>query len=112
MPTDNLDPDTLLESRRNAIERNIHPISVDELKTLGEGLFPYLDHPWREVFFNFVSENSGAAFYHASTDENAHIIYCRDKQKGMWFRPGSGMGPLQPKGLAVLKQIVEAAPST
>jgi hypothetical protein len=112
MSIESLDPDSLLESRRKAIANNIHPISVEELKALGEGLFPYLDHPWREVFFNFVSENSGSTFYHASTDENAHIIYCREKDKGMWFRPGSGMGPLQSKGLRVLKEIVEAAPST
>lgn len=111
MPAENLDPDSLLESRRKAVEKNIRPISVEELKALGEGLFPYLDHPWREVFFNFLSENCGCTFYHAATDDNVHIIYCREKEKGMWFRPGSGMGPLQSKGLAALKEIVAAAPS-
>ena len=30
-----------------------------------------------------------------------------DKDKGMWFLPGSGMGPMQPKGLGTLKAIVE-----
>jgi hypothetical protein len=35
-------------------------------------------------------------------------MYCHAQNKGMWFVPGSGMGPMQPKGLGILKQIVEA----
>jgi hypothetical protein len=100
--------DDLTEARRQAIKETIKPISVEDLKTLGEGLFPYHDHPWREKFFTFVSENSAAGFHHAQTDDRVHIIYCHAKNQGMWFTPGSGMGPLQAKGLQILKETVES----
>ena len=41
------------------------------------------------------------------THDGVRVIYCHAKGKGMWFMPGTGMGPMQPKGLAALKQIVE-----
>lgn len=104
---DNLNMDEVTEARRAAIAETIHTIGVEELKTLGEGLFPYIDHPWREKFFDFLAENSGAVFHHAKTDDNIHIFYCRSKEKGMWFIPGSGMGPMQPKALATLRAIVD-----
>jgi hypothetical protein len=98
--------DEITEARRKAIAESIQPISVEELKTLGEGLFPNLENPWREKFFTFVTENAGATFHHATTHDRVHILYCQDKDRGLWFVPGSGMGPLQPKGLAILKAIV------
>jgi hypothetical protein len=104
---DNLNMDEVTEGRRKAIAESIQPIGVEELKALGEGLFPYVDHPWRDKFFSFLDENAGATFHHATTDDQVHVIYCRAKERGMWFKPGSGMGPMQPKGLAILKGIVE-----
>jgi hypothetical protein len=107
MPFDTFDMEEISEGRRKAIAASIRTIGVDELKALGEKLFPGVDHPWREKFFSFISENAGATFYHATTHDDVQVIYCHDKSKGMWFLPGSGMGPMQPKGLATLKQIVE-----
>jgi hypothetical protein len=99
--------DEITEARRKAIVEAIHPISVEELKALGEQLFPFLDHPWRAKFFDFIRENAGATFHHATTNDRFHVIYCHAQDKGLWFLPGSGMGPIQPKGLKVLKQVVE-----
>ena len=99
--------DDITEARRKSIEDTIKTISVEELKGLGEGLFPYHDHPWRAKFFNFLSDNAGATFHHAMTHDRVHIIYCQGQDKGMWFLPGSGMGPLQEKGCKILKEIVE-----
>ena len=106
MPSENLNMDDLTNERCKAIAETIKPIGIEELKALGEGLFPYVDHPWREKFFTFLSENSGATFHHAVTDDRIHFIYCHAKDKGMWFA-GNGMGPLQSKGLKILKEIVE-----
>src|SRR6266480_1746985 len=89
------------------ITESIRTISVEELKTLGEQLFPLMDNPWREKFFGFITENAGATFHHATTHDRVQIIYCHTKNKGMWFVPGTGMGPMQPNGLGILKQIVE-----
>ena len=98
--------DDLNEERRKGITETIHTIGTDQLKSLGEGLFPYMDHPWRTTFFNFVEENAASTFHHATTDDGIHFIYCGAKGKGMWFMPGSGMGPLQAKGFKILKEIV------
>jgi len=105
---DEMNIDEITEARRTAIAKSIHPIGVEELKALGEGLFPYVDHQWRDKFFSFISENAGATFHHATTHDRFHVIYCQDKEKGMWFLPGSGMGPMQAKGLGIMKEIVQA----
>ena len=107
MATENLNPEEILESRRKAIASSIKVISVEDLKQLGATLFPFFDHPWRTAFFDFIAENSTATFHHASTDERIQFIYCASENRGIWFIPGSGMGPLQEKGLKVFKQIVE-----
>jgi uncharacterized Zn-finger protein len=104
---ENLNMDDLTAARRKAIAETIKTIDVEQLNALCEGLFPNLDHPWREKVFTFISENAGATFHHATTNDRVHIIYCHAKDKGMWFLPGSGMGPLQAKGLKILKDIVE-----
>jgi hypothetical protein len=107
MPSESLNMDDITEARRKAIVESIDTISVEGLQTLGEGLFPVVDHPWREKFFSFLRENAGATFHHATTQDHVHIIYCHSQDKGMWFMPGSGMGPLQAKGRKILKDIVE-----
>jgi hypothetical protein len=107
MPTDDLNIDEINDSRRKAIEESIHAISVEELKKLGESLFPHMEHPWRDKFFTFLSENPDAAYYHATTRDRIHFIYCSSKERGFWFLPGSGLGPLQARGLGILKQVVE-----
>lgn len=107
---ENLDLETITKERRETIAESIRPISVDELQKLGEELFPFSDHPWRQVFFAFIEENSSATFHHAITDDRIHIIYCAAKDKGMWFLPGSGMGPLQERGRKILGEIVKAKP--
>jgi len=107
MKPENLNMEEITEARRKAIAASIRTISVEELKTLAERLFPFAGDPWRERFFEFLTENAGATFHHATTNDDIQVIYCNAKGKGMWFKPGGGMGPMQPKGLAILKQIVE-----
>jgi hypothetical protein len=107
MPTENLNMDEINEARRQGIQASIRSISVPDLKKIGEDLFPFHDHPWRETFFDFIKENAGETFHHAVTKDGIHILYCHGKERGMWFLPGSGKGPLQPSGLKALKEIVE-----
>lgn len=98
--------DDITEERIRSIEETVHVISLDGVKALGETLFPAVDHPWREKLFAFLDENPGATFHHAVTHDRIHIIYCDARQKGMWFMPGSGVGPLQPKGIGILHRII------
>jgi hypothetical protein len=106
MEPENVDIESITDARRKAIEQTIEPIDIDELKSLGEKLFPFLDHPWRNTYFQFLEDNSGSTFYHATTNDQVEIIYCPDKQKGIWFVRRGGMGPLQAKGIGILKEIV------
>jgi len=107
MPFESIDMDEISEARRKSIAASIKTISAEELTKIGEKIFPLLDHPWRDKFFAFIHENSGETFHHATTSDGVQFIYCRGKDKGMWFVPGTGMGPVQPQGLAMLKKIVE-----
>ena len=106
MEREKFDLDMITEGRRKSIEATIAPIGTDALKALGEKLFPYFDHPWRLLFLDFVTANAGSTFYHATTHDGVEIIYCDGKDKGIWYLQTSGVGPLQPRGLAIMKSIV------
>ena len=107
MPFETINIEEINQARRKAIAASIRTISVEELKALGGRLFPFPEDLWRERFFDFIAGSSGATFYHAATHDGVELIYCHGKERGMWYMPGTGMGPMQPKGLAALKQIVE-----
>lgn len=109
MPYENLDIATINEARRNALKQSIRTVDLQSLKTLGETLFPTLDNPWRELYFQFLKDNSGSTFYRAATNDGYEIIYCHAKANGMWFVSGGGMGPLQTKGLKIMKELVDGA---
>ncbi|HEY2799187.1 MAG TPA: hypothetical protein VGI85_01215 [Chthoniobacterales bacterium] len=108
MPFEKFDLETLNKERRKAIAKSIRPISSEELKKLGAEIFPYVDDAWRDTFFQFISDNRGATFHHAVTSDGVHIVYCRDKDKGMWFLPGTGKGPLQAKGRKIMAEMIES----
>jgi hypothetical protein len=99
MEPENLDIESITDARRKAIEQTIEPISIEQLKSLGEKIFPFFDHPWRNTFFQFVEENSGSTFYHATTDDQVEIIYCPDKEKGMWFLRRGAPAHCKPRDL-------------
>jgi hypothetical protein len=108
MEPENLNINEIMESRRHAVEESLRIISVDELKGLSDELFPYADHPWLETFLNVVSDPTSGTFHYAVTDDRIQILYCHDKEIGMWFVRGSGKGPLEPEELNIMKEIVEA----
>jgi hypothetical protein len=107
MESENLNMSEITETRRKALTETIKPISVEELHELSATLFPYVDHPWRDKFMEFIQANAGASYYHATTHDHIHIVYCPSKEKGIWFLPGSGLGPLQEKGLKIMKDVVK-----
>ena len=109
MPFEIFDLENLDKERRKALAKSIRTISVEELKKLGTELFRYADDPWREAFFRFIAENPTATFHHAVASDGVNIVYCRDHDKGMWFLPGSGMGPLQATGRQIRTEIILGA---
>ena len=97
------------KERRNAITKSIRIISVEELKNLGEEMFDSPDRPWRETFLQFIAEHPGATFYHASAGQGVIFVYSRDGDKGLWYLPGSGLGPLSEAGRRLMKEAIAAA---
>jgi hypothetical protein len=108
MPFEKFDLENLTKERRKAIAKSIRTISNEELNKIGQEIFRYADDPWRQTFFQFIAENSGATVHHAITSDGVNVLYCRDKDKGMWFLPGTGMGPLQARGRQTMKEMIEA----
>ena len=106
MPSDNLSPETITAARRIAIAGSIQTASYGELKALGEGLFPVADDPWRGNYFKFISDNCNTILLHATTSDGIHIVYCPEKNKGIWFVPGSGLGPLQANGKKAMTDAI------
>jgi hypothetical protein len=106
MAFEKFDLENLDKERRKAIANSIRPISVEELKKLGGELFRYAEDPWREAFFQFIAKNPGSTYHHAVMSDGVNIVYCRDKDKGIWFLPASGMGPLQATGRKVMKDAI------
>ena len=111
MPFDKfVDIETINKERRKAITKSIRIISVEELKKLGEEIFDSPDRPWRETFLSVVTENPGATFYHASAGEGVILLYSRDNDKGLWYLPGSGLGPLPEGARQMMKEAIVAGP--
>ena len=110
MEHENLNIKEVIESRRQAVKESLRIIGVDELKALTGELFPYTEHPWLEKFLSVISDPASGLFHHAVTGDRIHILYCHDKEIGMWFVRGLGEGPLQPEQLKIMTEIVEARP--
>jgi hypothetical protein len=104
------DVDAIDSERRKAITKSIRTISVEELKKLGEEIFDSPDRPWRETFVQLIEENPGATFYHASAGEGVIFLYSRDDDKGLWYLPGSGIGPLSEGARQLMKNAIAAGP--
>jgi len=109
MPFDKfVDIETINKERRKAITKSIRIISVEELNKLGEEIFDSPDRPWRQTFLSLIAEHPGATFYHASAGEGVIFLYSRDQDKGLWYLPGSGMGPLSVAGRQIMKEAIKA----
>jgi hypothetical protein len=102
------DVQTIDAERRKAIAKSIRIISVEELKKLGEEIFDSPDRPWRQTFLQFIAEHPGATFCHASAGEGVIFVYSRDGDKGLWYLPGSGLGPLSDGGRQLMKEAIAA----
>ena len=109
MPFEKFDLENRDKERRKAIAKSIRVISVEELKKLGEEIFDEPDRPWRQTFLEFIAEHPDAAFYQASAGEGVIFLYARDEDKGLWYLPGSGIGPLSVAGRQMMKEAIKAA---
>jgi hypothetical protein len=107
MPFDKIDIESITEERRKSVAKSVRTASSEELKKLGNEVFHDLDDPWREEFFKFIEEHSDATIYHAIASDGVHMLYCPDKDKGIWFLPGSGKGILSPTGRQMMREAIQ-----
>jgi hypothetical protein len=106
MPFDQFEDIGAIDDERcRAIAKSIRIISVEELKTLGEEIFDAPDRPWRQTFVSLIA-NPRSTFYHASAGKGVIFLYSRDDDKGLWYLPGSGLGPLSEAGRRLMKEAV------
>ena len=94
--------------RRKTVAKSIRPISLEELKKLGEEIFDDPGRPWRQTFLQLIEENPGGTFHHADAGEGVVFLYSRDNDKGLWYLPGSGLGALSVGGRQIMKEAIEA----
>lgn len=99
-------PDQTWENRRTMVKKTISPISLAELKQLGEKRFPIVTDPWCARYNEFLATQPDAKYYRAEIPEHAEIIYCADTGTGIWFLPDKGMGIIQSKGREILAEVV------
>ena len=104
------DAEAIDKERRKAIVKSIRIISVEELKKLGEEMFDDPDRPWRQTASQFIGEHPGSTFYHADAGQGVIFLYSRDGDKGLWYLPGSGLGPLSEGGRHLMKEAIAAGP--
>jgi hypothetical protein len=135
MESENLDIESITEARREKIASSIKEISLAELNAIWEGLFPGANDPWRERFRRFIDENAGGRYHYASSDgehpndhwvsrlleeyasstyflatrDHFQVVYCRTKERGIWFIPDTGLGLLDTRILKVMKEIVDTS---
>ena len=57
--------------------------------------------------FQFIAEHPGATFHHASAGEGVIFVYSRDGDKGLWYLPGSGLGPLPQEARQLMRKAIE-----
>jgi hypothetical protein len=110
MPFDKFeDVGAIDKERRNAIAKSIRTISIEELKMLYDEMFDSPDRPWRQTTSQFIAEHPGDTFYRADAGEGVIFLYSRDGDKGLWYLPGSGLGPLSEGGRRLMKEAIAAA---
>ena len=108
MPFDKFtDIDSITEDRRKAVAQSVRIIDVEELKKLAEKIFHFADDPWKQTLRQCIAEHPGATFHHADAGEGVIFLYLRDQDKGLWYLPGSGMGPLSAKGRQAMKDAID-----
>ena len=109
MPFDKfVDMETLSEERRKALQGSLETMSIADLRQLVKELSDFEGDPWRENFVGVIEAHPEASFYRAVTQEGAIILYCPGENTGVWFLPGSGMGPLPEEAKRHMKEAIAA----
>ena len=112
MPFDKfVDMQSVSEERRKAIHGSLETMSLVDLHQLVKELSDFEGDPNRENLVSAIEAHPEASFYRAVTQEGAIIFYCPGDDTGVWFLPGSGMGPLPEEAKRHMREAMAAPPS-
>jgi hypothetical protein len=112
MPFDKfVDMKSVSEERRKAIQGSLETMSIADLRQVVKELSDFEGDPWRDNFVTVMEAHPETSFYRAVTQEGAVILYCPGEDTGVWFLPGSGMGPLPEEAKRHMKEAMVAPPS-
>jgi hypothetical protein len=109
MPFDKfVDMETVSKERRRAVQESLESMTVPELRKLVKELSDFEGDPWQQKFLRVIEAHPQESFYRAVTQEGAIILYCPGEDTGVWFLPGSGMGPLPEEAKGHMKEPMVA----
>jgi Fe-S-cluster formation regulator IscX/YfhJ len=109
MPFDKfIDMDNVSEERRKAIQESMQSMPVAELRKVVKELSEFEGDPSQEKLLEVIETHPEESFYRAVTQEGAVILYCPGEDTGVWFLPGSGMGPLPEEAKRHMKEAMAA----
>ena len=99
------------EERRKAIHGSLETMSVADLRQLVKELSDFERDPSQENLVSAIEAHPETSFYRAVTQEGAIIFYCPGDDTGVWFLPGSGMGPLPEQAKRHMREAMAAPPA-
>ena len=102
-----VDLDTLCELRRRAVRASLRSVSSEEAHALCQEIYRYPGDACGEAFLRLILDQPHGSFYHAVTHDHFVFIYCRNEEIGLWFLPGTGMGPLRDPGRSIMIEAIE-----
>jgi hypothetical protein len=109
MPSDKFaDMESVSEEQRKAIRESIQSMPVAELRKVVKELSEFEGDSWQQKLVEVVETHPEESFYRAVTQEGVIILYCPGENIGVWFLPGSGMGPLPEEATRQMKEAVTA----
>jgi hypothetical protein len=109
MPVDRFgDMETVSEERRRTIRESMQSMPVAELRKVVKELSEFEGDPWQQKLVKVFETHPEESFYRAVTKEGVIILYCPSENIGVWFLPGSGMGPLPEEATRQMKEAVAA----
>lgn len=98
---------TLLAERRASAEKTLHPITQEELRALGEKLFPDLSHPWSTIYLKFIEEHPLEEALQGEVPGDVSFVYYPVTQRGFWYQFTDGVKGIGPLGDGALKALAE-----
>jgi len=106
-PADMESFDEIMQKRLAAAEESIRKATPEALEQIGQQMFPMVDHPWHQPYFDFIHKHAASEVLIGEAND-VYFLYAPEADAGLWFVIGehtSGGGLLQERGKNALREI-------